>query len=87
MKYMQDNGRVKMGISRERDVLTNGVLAGTHELVLVLLPEAVANGVEVPAAPLVHFPHVRLLARVLRVRFVDQMHQEEPVFLYKSHKY
>jgi hypothetical protein len=48
------------------------------QLVFVLLPEAVTDWEEVPAALLVHVPHVRLLTRVLCVRLIDQVHQEEP---------
>ena len=49
------------------------------QLALVLLAEAVAGGEEVPAALLVHVPDVGLLAGVLRLVLVDEVHQEEPV--------
>ena len=48
------------------------------QLALVLLAEAVAGGEEVPAALLVHVPDVGLLASVLRLVLVDEVHQEEP---------
>jgi len=48
------------------------------QLVFILLPEAVTHWEEVPAALLVHVPHIRLLTCVLRVRLIDQVHQEEP---------
>lgn len=48
------------------------------DLILVLLPETVANREEVPASLLVELPHVCLLTRVLGIRFIDKMHQEEP---------
>lgn len=48
------------------------------DLILVLLPETVANWEEVPASLLVELPHVCLLTRVLGIRFIDKMHQEEP---------
>ncbi len=44
----------------------------------VLLTEAISDGEEVPTTLLVHIPDVGLLTGVFRVRFVDQMHQEEP---------
>lgn len=44
----------------------------------MLLDEAVPYREEVPAALLVELPHVGLLARVLCVRLVDQVHDEEP---------
>lgn len=50
------------------------------EFLFVLLPETVSHGEEVPTPLLVHVPHVGLLTRVLRVRFVDQVHEEEPVY-------
>jgi hypothetical protein len=45
----------------------------------VLFAEAVSDWEEVPTTLLVHVPYIGLLTGVLRVRFVDQMHQEEPV--------
>lgn len=48
------------------------------ELIFILLAETVSDGEEVPATLLVHIPDVRFLTRVLSVRFVDQVHQEEP---------
>lgn len=44
----------------------------------MLLDEAVPYREEVPAALLVELPDVGLLARVLCVRLVDQVHDEEP---------
>ena len=49
------------------------------QLGLVLFPEAVACREEVPAPPLVHVPHVGLLARVVALVLVDEVHQEEEV--------
>ena len=44
----------------------------------VLFAETVSDGEEVPTTLLVHVPYIGLLTSVFRVRFVDQMHQEEP---------
>lgn len=52
--------------------------SATAQLLFVLFPETVSHGEEVPTPLLVHVPHVRLLPRVLRVGFVDQVHQEKP---------
>lgn len=67
-------------------------VAGIHQsalvsLVLVLFPEAVPDWEEVPAALLVELPHIRLLARVLSVGLVDQMHQEKPAITTTPGKY
>jgi len=48
------------------------------QFVFVLLTETVTNREEIPATLLVHIPHVRFLACILCVRFIDQMHEEEP---------
>lgn len=45
-----------MGVLREPTLLLT-------QLVLILLPETVPGGEEVPAPLLVHLPHVRLLQR------------------------
>lgn len=42
--------------------------APSVELVLVLLPEAVPRWEELPAALLVHFPHVRFLKMRVKLR-------------------
>ncbi len=55
------------------------LLTSTRELILVLLPEAVTNGEEVPASLCVHVPDVCFLPSVLRVRLADEVHQEEHV--------
>jgi len=75
-----------LGVIEWRDEMSwYFVSKGAHNLstassqfIFVLLSEAVTDREEVPASLLVHVPHVRLLTRVLRVRFVDQVHQEEP---------
>ena len=54
-------------------------LAAATSQFIILLPEAVTNRKEVPAPLLIHVPYVCLLTSVLRVWFVDKMHQEEPV--------
>jgi hypothetical protein len=54
-------------------------LAAATSQFIILLPEAVTNREEVPAPLLIHVPYIRLLTGVLRVWFVDKMHQEEPV--------
>ena len=51
------------------------------KLIFILFPKAITNREEVPAPPLVHVPHVRLLASVLCLILVDEVHQEEPVMI------
>ena len=45
----------------------------------VLFAEAFTDREEIPASLLVHVPYVSFLTSVFRIRFVDQMHKEEPV--------
>lgn len=50
------SGGGEVGVLREPTLLLT-------QLVLILLPETVPGGEEVPAPLLVHLPHVRLLQR------------------------
>jgi hypothetical protein len=61
--------------------LTKSVLTTTTtaQFVLILFPETIADREKVPTPLLVHVPHKSLLACILRVRLVDQMHQEEHI--------
>lgn len=82
----------KSGLSLSLGVSLPVGVAGIHQsalvsLVLVLFPEAVPDWEEVPAALLVELPHVRLLARVLGVGLVDQVHQEKPAITTTLGKY
>jgi hypothetical protein len=43
---------------------------------IILFPEAVTNKEEVPAPLSIHVPHIGLLACILCIRFVDEMHKK-----------
>lgn len=82
----------KSGLSLSLGVSLPVGVAGIHQsalvsLILVLFPEAVPDWEEVPAALLVELPHVRLLARVLGVGLVNQVHQEKPAITTTPGKY
>lgn len=47
------------------------------ELILILFTETVSSGKKLPAALLVHLPHIGLLASVLCLIFIDQIHHKE----------
>lgn len=67
-------------VGRTRDTRRSRSNASSAaQLFFVLLAETVSHREEVPTPLLVHVPHVRLLTGVLRVRLVDQMHEEKPV--------
>jgi len=55
-------------------------MLGISGLLFRLFAETITNREEVPASLLVHVPNIRFLSRVLRVRFIDEMHDEEPIF-------
>lgn len=44
-----------------------------------MFTETITDWEKVPAPLLIHIPYVRFLTSVFRVRFIDQMHQEEHV--------
>lgn len=83
---------INPGLSLSLGVSLPVGVAGIHQsalvsLILVLFPEAVPDWEEVPAALLVELPHVRLLARVLGVGLVNQVHQEKPAITTTPSKY